>query len=262
MAKTNRKAIPKSVRFEVFKRDSFTCQYCGQAAPDVVLVIDHIKPYSKSGDNDIMNLVTACAGCNAGKSDRELDDKSVIAKQKAQLDELNERRLQLEMMLEWREAVSNIAKQQEDAVVEFIDSHPDFEVSPIGRNSIRKWIKRYGFTEVMDAAETSFGQYLEYKQSGGVVPDSWNKAFNYIPRIINVKRREEDKPYIGDLFYIRGILRNRFSYVNDREALDLLERCHLAGASIDSLREFTKTVNSRQAWEAELERFIEEHGGE
>lgn len=30
-----RKAISKRVRFEVFKRDSFKCQYCGKCAPDV-----------------------------------------------------------------------------------------------------------------------------------------------------------------------------------------------------------------------------------
>lgn len=39
-----RKTISKKTRFEVFKRDSFTCQYCGRTAPDVILEIDHINP--------------------------------------------------------------------------------------------------------------------------------------------------------------------------------------------------------------------------
>lgn len=34
-----RTSIGKKTRFEVFKRDSFTCQYCGQKAPDVILMI-------------------------------------------------------------------------------------------------------------------------------------------------------------------------------------------------------------------------------
>ncbi|MCK4795228.1 MAG: HNH endonuclease [Desulfobacteraceae bacterium] len=50
---TKRKAISKKLRFEVFKRDSFTCQYCGRKSPDVLLEIDHIKPVSKEGKNDI-----------------------------------------------------------------------------------------------------------------------------------------------------------------------------------------------------------------
>lgn len=34
---SKRKSISKKLRFEVFKRDGFTCQYCGRMAPDVVL---------------------------------------------------------------------------------------------------------------------------------------------------------------------------------------------------------------------------------
>ena len=35
-----RKSISKKLQFEVYKRDSFTCQYCGRKEPDVVLFID------------------------------------------------------------------------------------------------------------------------------------------------------------------------------------------------------------------------------
>ena len=81
-----RKKIQKSVRFEVFKRDSFTCQYCGAQAPEAVLHVDHIKPVSNGGDNSVINLVTSCVACNLGKGAKELSDNSVIGKQKAQLD--------------------------------------------------------------------------------------------------------------------------------------------------------------------------------
>jgi len=47
-----RKALSKKVRFEVFKRDSFTFQYCGKSAPAMILEVDHLKPVSKDGDND------------------------------------------------------------------------------------------------------------------------------------------------------------------------------------------------------------------
>ena len=67
-----RKPISKKLRFEVFKRDSFTCQYCGKSAPDVVLHVDHIKPVKEGGTNDITNLVTACADCNLGKGARKI----------------------------------------------------------------------------------------------------------------------------------------------------------------------------------------------
>jgi 5-methylcytosine-specific restriction endonuclease McrA len=62
-----RKAIPKKLRFEVFKRDSFTCQYCGKSAPDIILEVDHIHPVSRGGEEDITNLITSCFDCNRGK---------------------------------------------------------------------------------------------------------------------------------------------------------------------------------------------------
>ncbi len=68
---TRRKSLSKKTRFEVFKRDSFTCQYCGKKAPDLVLQVDHIKPVASGGSDDLMNLITSCQPCNAGKSNRK-----------------------------------------------------------------------------------------------------------------------------------------------------------------------------------------------
>ena len=70
--KQERKPITKKTRFEVFKRDSFKCQYCGKTPPEVTLEVDHIKPKSKKGSDDLNNLITACFNCNRGKSNIEL----------------------------------------------------------------------------------------------------------------------------------------------------------------------------------------------
>ena len=67
-----RKALSKKTRFEIFKRDLFTCQYCGATPPDVVLEVDHIMPVAGGGTNDEMNLITSCVDCNRGKGKREL----------------------------------------------------------------------------------------------------------------------------------------------------------------------------------------------
>ena len=55
-----RTSISKKLRFEIFKRDSFKCQYCGKESPNVILEIDHINPISNGGKNDILNLITCC----------------------------------------------------------------------------------------------------------------------------------------------------------------------------------------------------------
>jgi hypothetical protein len=69
-----RKSTGKRLRFEVFKRDHFTCQYCGAQPPDVVLVVDHITPVCQGGDTTLENLVTACEACNQGKAGKPLSN--------------------------------------------------------------------------------------------------------------------------------------------------------------------------------------------
>ena len=67
------KAVRKGLRFDIFRRDGFTCQYCGSQPPSVTLHVDHIRPIAEGGDNDPMNLVTACAACNIGKGKKLLE---------------------------------------------------------------------------------------------------------------------------------------------------------------------------------------------
>ncbi len=62
-------ALSKSRRFEVFKRDGFTCQYCGRRPDDgeTILEVDHIHPRAAGGTDDELNLITSCPACNSGK---------------------------------------------------------------------------------------------------------------------------------------------------------------------------------------------------
>jgi hypothetical protein len=88
-----RKSVSKSVRFEIFKRDGFLCQYCGAHPPAVVLVVDHIVPVAAGGGNEDDNLVSSCEPCNQGKAARSLtqvpqsltDKATAVAEREAQL---------------------------------------------------------------------------------------------------------------------------------------------------------------------------------
>ncbi len=57
--------IPAFTRFNLFLRDRFTCQYCGN--PDD-LTFDHVIPRSKGGQTTWDNVVAACSACNLKKS--------------------------------------------------------------------------------------------------------------------------------------------------------------------------------------------------
>jgi len=60
--------ISKRLRYEIFRRDNHACRYCGAAAPNVQLQIDHVLSVALGGTDQPGNLVTACRDCNSGKS--------------------------------------------------------------------------------------------------------------------------------------------------------------------------------------------------
>lgn len=68
-----RKAISPKLRYEIFQRDGNKCTVCGRQPPEVKLHVDHRKPVTKMGDNDLSNLSTLCEECNLGKSNRYID---------------------------------------------------------------------------------------------------------------------------------------------------------------------------------------------
>lgn len=182
----NRKPIPKAVRFEVFKRDKFTCQYCGRMSPDVILEIDHIKPVAEGGTNDLINLITSCRDCNRGKGKRRLDDNTELQKQKEQLKDLAVKREQLEMMVMWREELLQIAEMQTDSIDSYIKSITPWEMSDIGRADIKRLLKRFGYNEVYEATEIAFRQYYKGTDS------TWGKAFSKIGGICYNRKMQRE----------------------------------------------------------------------
>lgn len=54
-------------RMNVFLRDRFRCQYCGE---ETKLTFDHVVPRSKGGETTWTNIVAACDACNSRKASR------------------------------------------------------------------------------------------------------------------------------------------------------------------------------------------------
>ncbi len=62
----------KLTRREVFRRDNYTCQYCGRR--DVSLTVDHVIPRHLGGPHKWTNLVAACSACNHRKGGRKVEE--------------------------------------------------------------------------------------------------------------------------------------------------------------------------------------------
>jgi len=58
-------------RREIFRRDNYTCQYCGRQTHN--LTMDHLVPRHRGGEHTWENLVSACPVCNRRKGGKTLD---------------------------------------------------------------------------------------------------------------------------------------------------------------------------------------------
>ena len=215
-----RKSISKKLRFEVYKRDSFTCQYCGRKAPDVALNIDHIKPISKGGTDDILNLITSCFDCNNGKRDVLLGDDAILSKQRLQLEQLQERREQIEMMFDWKKSLENLGDFTSDLLIEYIDSKiSPHELNDSGCAKVSALLKKFSIDEIFDAIDKGVKTYLKFDDSGQLTKGSVNLFINKLGGIAAYQK----KPLVDQkLHYIKGICRNRFSYWDDAKGLAIL----------------------------------------
>ena len=236
-----RKNLSKSVRFEVFKRDSFKCQYCGKSAPDVVLEVDHIIPVAKGGDNDISNLITACFDCNRGKRDKKLTDKQSVKLQKEELDKLNARREQIEMIAEWRKELLNLMNESIDKIVEIINQefYLDIHLTDYGRRNFSKCIKKYGFKETLNSSLIAFGKYNDIET-----------AFNKIEGILYMRKLEYENPEKAVYVRLLSLVKRRFNYYNHKVAYCLIDKLFQMGYDecVFDEEEITKLIYSCSNW--------------
>ncbi|HOO57633.1 MAG TPA: HNH endonuclease [bacterium] len=79
--KKPRLRVPLS-RNNIFMRDRYTCQYCGQVKSPQELTLDHIVPSSAGGESSWENLVTACKRCNLKKSNRTPEKAGMMLRRK------------------------------------------------------------------------------------------------------------------------------------------------------------------------------------
>jgi 5-methylcytosine-specific restriction endonuclease McrA len=68
--KYKRKEDVKFSRINIYMRDGWSCQYCGQKKSTKELTFDHVIPRDKGGPTTWENIVAACRPCNHWKANR------------------------------------------------------------------------------------------------------------------------------------------------------------------------------------------------
>jgi len=72
----------KLSRENIYKRDKYTCQYCGKKMEHKKLNIDHILPRHRGGKTTWTNVVTCCFACNLKKGGKILSETDMQLLQK------------------------------------------------------------------------------------------------------------------------------------------------------------------------------------
>ena len=242
-----RKSISKKMRFEVFKKDKFTCQYCGRMAPDVVLEVDHITPVAEGGDNDILNLVTACKDCNRGKGKRILSDDVVVKKQQNLLKELAEKNEQLEMMVKWKDEMLKLDERIIDAVCAYIQDAYSVELTEHGRNQVKLWLKKYSFEELIAATDMAFErEQFDTERALKAIP----KCAYYAKHPISEEKKQ--------IFYLRKILINRLKYADETRAYTLIDNAlNKHNIPFEDVKRICRTCRSWTSFVTSLEEDVE-----
>ena len=249
-----RVALSKKVRFEVFKRDNFKCQYCGKSAPDVILNVDHLVPVKHGGNNDMLNLITSCLECNQGKKARKLDDKNYLIKQKKELDLLAEKRKQMEDMFKWKKKLLNV---ENDTVKKLLEKWTSlngnqFSLNEVGQKKLKLLLKKFTVEEIIDAFEIAINTY--YKNTDESINDAWYK----VNGILYNRKIEKTNPELCQIKRIAGILKNKSNYKQFWQLQQSVKYYYDLGFDLDYLFDFAKSAYSYASFRDNLDEQLED----
>lgn len=152
-------AVSPKLRFEIFKKYHFTCQYCGKKSPDVILELDHVIPKAEGGKDHEENLTCSCWECNRGKGAHPLttnmSDQGVIK----QTISLAEYELRMREYL----AVAERTKELEKTLIDRIELYftDRFDYIPRDLNFPRCLILR-AIKTLPDMTDSDLRGYIDY----------------------------------------------------------------------------------------------------
>lgn len=185
-----RRQLSPKTRFEVFKRDGFTCQYCGGHPPAALLHVDHINPVANGGTNSSDNLITSCSKCNFGKAAKLLSSIPQSLEDKAK--EVRERERQIKGYSDTMEAYRNRLEKDAWRVAHVFDEEAETRgFRKDWLSSIKRFIERLGLHEVIVSAERAVSKK----------PFSNSTAFKYFCGTCWRKIKESD----AEIDAVRGI---------------------------------------------------------
>ena len=196
-----------------------------------------------------MNLITSCVDCNLGKGDRPLDDDAVVVKQMNQMEVLQDRREQLEMLMAWHQDLQSLEVDTTQAVVDFWhELAPDLVLTEAGVAEVRRLIDKFGVSEVCESMRIAAKQYLRFESDGRCIAESWCMAFDKVGGICFNRKREQTDPDAAHASRVVGYLRHRMEQVARPLGRTLVLRAIQVGIEPQEIKGMASRVN--HSWSA------------
>lgn len=178
-------AVSKRTRYEVLRRDDFTCRYC--RSKDNELHVDHVTPVSLGGSDKPDNLVAACKECNIGKASSGPDaamlnhlDEQTIAYEKA-------RATVVARETKKAKAKRKVYKQVTDTWAACAPRYA--ELAPDWRVTVSTWIGRgLSLERILEALEIACSK--THLPNHAIYPYACKIAWNWISDLEDAIRAE------------------------------------------------------------------------
>jgi len=235
--------MKNSLRFKVFTRDLFTCQYCGRQPPKAILEVDHMVSKFDGGGDEMDNLTTSCFECNRGKSKDSVIKTSLEQKLKSEEKRMKAKITQLQVYLEFLKKKDVFVDQE----IELYSnkwtelSGGECHLTKQGKKSLGKFIQKHGAAEVLEAMQIVNKKHFQNTE------DMW-KYFCGILKNMRLQR-EDPEQYERNRIISKGkwdiiAIANKKSYMHfyDRAYYTWINKASYTNEELAELIETMKDI--------------------
>ena len=198
----------KRIKFEVFEKDSYRCQYCGNVAPNITLKLHRIQEV-QNNDNwlDPAYLSTSCVSC---EDKRQGKSAGRNASAFIMLDELEERLEQLKMLISWRKGMVKIRRSQLIGIIDFWqDLVPGIYLNDDQKRVLLSLMNKYSSDEIRSSMRAVAKEKLQRQTDETLTKDAHDVAFEKIPETCIRNSKAKKNHEIEELYQIHDVLKER-----------------------------------------------------
>lgn len=153
-----------------------------------------------------------------------------LKKQQRQLSDLAEKKIQIQMMIKWRESLLHADELLTESAVELINKYlSEWSLNEQGIAAVRKAIKKKGYQLIIDAIEKCYCNSISSQD----FREKYGKAIEFAGA--------NQRPTLS---YTKGILRNRGINISDKSFHAEFDAAALDGNEINKLIEAAKSCNN------------------